>query len=1078
MSFIHLHNASAFSLKYGTTQPADLVERASQLEAPALALTDRDGLLGAIRFTKACLKYGIAPIIGVNLAIDLQSDLQKSRIADDKKLPRLTLIAGSDGGWRDLVRLMSSLNLSTGAPVLTLDFLERFSQYTQNLYVLHGLDSPMAPAIAAHRNDSALAIFNKTRDFFKAHAIECVSHLAKGDGPGSLTHAGRSLIFARDHDIDAVITNAVRMRGPEDGPVADILDCARQLVPLHPRHIGRTNAEAYLKSTPAMHALADEIARAGGERNARTLLSTTRAWAEQTLLSPTRDIGLGSIHLPEAHVVGVENAQEMRALLRQRSEAKINWRYSSTQAVKSARERLDDELATVATLGYESYFLTVADIADIARERGIRVSARGSGAGSLICHLLGISGVDPMAHGLLMERFCSPLRRALPDIDIDVESHRRLEIYDLVFKKYGDPRWDIPGNQSRCATVASFDTYRTRQSIRDAGAALGLPAAEINLIAKSPYGLREQNVKTPLAKMVITMARRLEGLPRHLSMHPCAIVLSDGGLLDRAPLQRNASGYPMVEFDKDDVEDIGLLKLDILGVRMQSSISYALSEISRVHKEEIDIDAISLDDPHTYELIQSTKTIGIFQIESPGQRELVGKLEPQTFTDLIIDISLFRPGPVKSDMISPFLKSRHGWSTRKIIHPDLYEILRDTEGVVVFHEQVISIIATMTHCSLAHADEMRRALGDRQDQQRVCDWFYPAATEHGYALEVINEVWEVLRAFASFGFCKAHAAAFAFPTYQSAWLKTHYPAAFLAGVLTHDPGMYPKRLILDEVRQMGIPIAPLDVNYSDQSYRVELSKDGTQSIRIALSTINGISADEIESIVTARPYKDLADFYYRSGASQPIIESLILTGAFDRLHAIVKGGPLNRRDLLLHLSDLIKGPTMSSALRSQMTLGFDAPALESSGLPDLVSSEVVAHEVQRLGMDITHHMLEFYSHFLNSIGAIKSSDLLSVRSASTVLVAGVRVSIQTPPVRSGKRVIFLTLNDGHGCSDATFFSDIATEYLSTIYTSELVLLRGVTRRTGARGISIRATGIWDLRAAYEKWNSQRSTLAI
>jgi error-prone DNA polymerase len=544
------------------------------------------------------------------------------------------------------------------------------------------------------------------------------------------------------------------------------------------------------------------------------------------------------------------------------------------------------------------------------------------------------------------------------------------------------------------------------------------------------------------------------------------------------PLQLNASGYPMVEFDKDDVEDVGLLKLDILGVRMQSSISYALSEISRVQNEEIDIDAIALDDPHTYELIQSTKTIGIFQIESPGQRELVGKLEPQTFTDLIIDISLFRPGPVKSDMISPFLKSRHGWSARKIIHPDLYTILRDTEGVVVFHEQVISIIATLTHCSLAHADEMRRALGDRQGQQKVCDWFYPAAAEHGYSLEVINEVWEVLRAFASFGFCKAHAAAFAFPTYQSAWLKTHYPAAFLAGLLTHDPGMYPKRLILDEVRQMGISIAPLDVNNSDQSYRVEVAEDGTQSIRIALSTINGISTEEIEKIIAARPYTDLADFYYRSGASQPIIESMILTGAFDRLHCIIKGGAINRRDLLLHLGDLIKGPTMPSALRSQMTIGFEAPALEASGLPDLGSNEKVAHEVKRLGMDITHHMLEFYSHFLNSIGAIKSSDLLSVRSASTVLVAGVRVSIQTPPVRSGKRVIFLTLNDGHGCSDATFFSDIATEYLSTIYTSELVLLRGVTRRTGARGISIRATGIWDLRAAYEKWNAQRSTLAI
>jgi error-prone DNA polymerase len=264
--------------------------------------------------------------------------------------------------------------------------------------------------------------------------------------------------------------------------------------------------------------------------------------------------------------------------------------------------------------------------------------------------------------------------------------------------------------------------------------------------------------------------------------------------------------------------------------------------------------------------------------------------------------------------------------------------LRDTEGVVVFHEQVISIIATLTHCSLAHADEMRRALGDRQGQQKVCDWFYPAAAEHGYSLEVINEVWEVLRAFASFGFCKAHAAAFAFPTYQSAWLKTHYPAAFLAGLLTHDPGMYPKRLILDEVRQMGISIAPLDVNNSDQSYRVEVAEDGTQSIRIALSTINGISTEEIEKIIAARPYTDLADFYYRSGASQPIIESMILTGAFDRLHCIIKGGAINRRDLLLHLGDLIKGPTMPSALRSQMTIGFEAPALEASGLPDLGSN--------------------------------------------------------------------------------------------------------------------------------------------
>jgi error-prone DNA polymerase len=858
----------------------------------------------------------------------------------------------------------------------------------------------------------------------------------------------------------------------------------RQLVPLHDRHIERRNAEGFLKSSDEMISLAAEIARAAGERTPRTLLKTTREWAERSLLSPQRDIGLGAAHLPEPHVVGVNTAQEMRALLRTRSEAGINWRYNSSDQISKARARLDDELATVATLGFESYFLTVADIADMARDAGIRVAARGSGAGSLICHLLGISGVDPMQHGLLMERFCSPLRRALPDIDIDVESARRLEIYDMVFKRYGDSNWTSPANQSRCAVVSMVDTYRARHAIRDAGAALGLPGMEIDMLAKSmPHvrarniaatleslpELRKVNTSAPLMAATIEMAQRLDGLPRHLAMHPCAIVLSDGGFLDRAPLMASAGGYPMVAFDKDDVEAIGLLKLDVLGVRMQSAIAYSMKEIERVHEESIDIDAVPLDDTATYELIQSTRTLGIFQVESPGQRELVGKLAPKNFTDLIIDISLFRPGPMKSDMITPFLKARHGFSPAQIIHPDLYEILTHTEGVVVFHEQVIQIIATMTGVSLATADEKRRSLGDRIGQQEVCDWFFPAATTKGYEQSVIQEIWDVLRAFASFGFCKAHAAAFAMPTYQSAWLKTHYPAAFFSGVLTHDPGMYPKRLIVDEVRQMGITIAPLDVNASDSVYRVE---DHGNAIRIALSTVAGISDGEVQSIIAGRPYVDLNDFVRRSGSSTPVTESMILTGAFDALHVDV-----NRRDLLLHFSDLQKSPG-TAVSGAQMNLGFDPPALISSGLPAMTAAESVKYEVDRLGIDMSRHMIEFYGEFLNSIGAVRSSDLLKQRSQSSVLVAGIKVAMQTPPVRSGKRVIFLTLDDGYGLSDSAFFTDVQSEYANVLYSTSLLLVRGVTRRTGAKGISIRATGAWDLRAAYESWSTKQSTLAI
>ena len=1075
MSFIHLNVASGYSLKYGTTQPSDLVERAAQFEMPALALTDRDGLAGAIRFTQSCVDYGIAPIIGVNCAIDL---------GDSKG--RITLLAHSDGGWRSLCRLMTSLTMTsdTRVPVLTLDFLQKFSNYSTNVYAMHGPESPISDAIQNHRFDQGLSIFNQTRDLFAGNAIECVSHLVAGRGPRSTEHAARSLIFARDNDLEAVITNAVRMKDRTDGPVADVLDCVRQLVPLHDRHIERRNAEGFLKSSDEMISLAAEIARAAGERTPRALLKTTREWAERSLLSPQRDIGLGAAHLPEPHVVGVNTAQEMRTLLRTRSEAGINWRYNSSDQISKARARLDDELATVATLGYESYFLTVADISDMARDAGIRVAARGSGAGSLICHLLGISGVDPMQHGLLMERFCSPLRRALPDIDIDVESARRLEIYDMVFKRYGDSNWTSPANQSRCAVVSMVDTYRARHAIRDAGAALGLPGMEIDMLAKSmPHvrarniaatleslpELRKLNTSTPLMQATIEMAQRLDGLPRHLAMHPCAIVLSDGGFLDRAPLMASAGGYPMVAFDKDDVEAVGLLKLDVLGVRMQSTIAYSMKEIERVHEEKIDIDTVPLDDTATYELIQSTRTLGIFQVESPGQRELVGKLAPKNFTDLIIDISLFRPGPVKSDMITPFLRARHGWSAAQIIHPDLYEILAHTEGVVVFHEQVIQIIATMTGVSLATADEKRRSLGERVGQQEVCDWFFPAATAKGYELPIINEIWDVLRAFASFGFCKAHAAAFALPTYQSAWLKTHYPAAFLAGVLTHDPGMYPKRLIVDEVRQMGIAIAPLDVNTSDSVYRVE---DHGNAIRIALSTVAGISDGEVQSIIAGRPYIDLNDFVRRSGSSTPITESMILTGAFDALHVDV-----NRRDLLLHFSDLQKSPS-AAVSGAQMNLGFEPPALISSGLPAMSPAESVKYEVDRLGIDMSRHMIEFYGDFLNTIGAVRSSDLLKQRSQSSVLVAGIKVAMQTPPVRSGKRVIFVTLDDGYGLSDSTFFTDVQGEYANVLYSTSLLLVRGITRRTGARGISIRATGAWDLRAAYESWSTKQSTLAI
>src|SRR4051812_5613232 len=480
----------------------------------------------------------------------------------------------------------------------------------------------------------------------------------------------------------------------------------------------------------------------------------------------------------------------------------------------------------------------------------------------------------------------------------------------------------------------------------------------------------------------------------------------------------------MSQFDKDDVEELGLLKLDLLGIRMQSAIAHAMDEVARVDGEQVDIDAVPRDDPATFELIRSTRTLGMFQIESPGQRELVGKFAPATFEDLIIDISLFRPGPVKSDMVTPFLMARNGWRDPVYLHPALQPALEQTAGVVVFHEQVLMIVAAMTGCTLAEADEVRRALGERDAHPEVKAWFAPRALEEGFDVGVVEQVWEVLVAFGSFGFCKAHAAAFALPTYQSAWLKTHHTAAFLAGVLTHDPGMYPKRLILDDARNFGVHVLGLDVNASAGSYRVEqvdppedddpgrrpgwmpasMPDPGRYGIRLSLADVKGITDEEVARIVAGQPYRSLADFWTRANVSRPVVERLVLARGFDSVYGFgvrdsEAGRParrreqLTRRDLLLQIGELDRW-SRSGAKAGTGQLGLDLFGVEeqpdgapvdlpgqsaqppdaSSGLPEFTDAERVRAELEVLGLDASRHVVDFYRPFLAALGAVPAAE--------------------------------------------------------------------------------------------------------
>lgn len=1206
--FVHLHVASGYSLRYGTSRPEELVALAADLGQDALALTDRDGAYGAVVFAQACALAGISPILGADLAVVPASrpdrpprrTLTPARggVGVDPGHPRVVLLARGARGWASLCRTISASHLSgeRGRPALTLSMV---AEHPEGLIALLGPDSDVGRALARRRPDEAEHLLHQWQQVLGDRVcIEVVSHrcASRGDRATlSSAFAGRMLGFAQQRGIPAVLANAVRHLTPAQAPVADVLDAVRKLVPLDPRHLDRGNAQGYLKGGDEMSAVAHEVATAAGQGRAGAyrLLSATAELADSVRLQPATDLGIGSVHVPELDVLfpsgasGLDRGQLRTAprsaqailsdrILRQRCQSALDSRYITARGQRAAKERLEEELGTIATLGYGAYFLTVAEVVDLIRGMGVRVAARGSGAGSLVNHLLGISGVDPLAHDLIMERFLSPLRQGLPDIDIDVESARRTEIYTRILERFGG---------DRCVAVSMMDTYRVRHAIRDVGAALGLPPGEIDVFAKAFPHIRARDARAALDDLpelrssglgrlaatgrldgFLDLVEALDGLPRHVALHPCGVLLSDGSLLDRTPVEASWMGFPMSQFDKDAVEEMGLLKLDVLGIRMQSAMAHALDEIGRIGGDPVDLDAVPLDDPPTFAMIRTTHTLGCFQIESPGQRELIGKFGPETFDDIIIDISLFRPGPVKSDMVTPFLRARQGWSTVDLIHPDLEPVLAQTQGVVVFHEQVIAVIAAMTGCSLAQGDETRRTMGSPEGQAQVRAWFYPQALGRGYSLEMVEQVWDVLRSFASFGFCKAHAAAFALPTYQSAWLKTHHPAAFLSGVLTHDPGMYPKRLILDDARNLGITILGIDVNRSVDVYRVEpcptpsarptlpgLPDGSAHGIRLPLTEIKGISAAEVERIVAGQPYSSLSDFWTRANVSTPVVENLVLTGGFDTIYGIdLQNGArprgwATRRDLLLEVADLEQlartararpvrsrraggavrasrialradpqaqraapawgagraneqgrptrartavapvvhvDPAVAAAAQSQapevvrasaIQLALELPfvgAEAATGLPEMTVGESVRAELDVLGMDVSHHVLDFYRPMLSDLSIVPARDLLAQRSQVEVWVAGVKVATQTPPIRSGRRVVFLTLDDSTGPVDATFFEDAQDPYAPVVFAGWLLMVRGLTRRTGPRGISIRATGCWDLGVVHEIWQAR------
>ena len=1064
--FTHLNFSSAYSAHFGVNRPEQAVFQAKQLGFDALAITDRDGLYGAAKHIAACIENKIDPIIGVSL-----------EVTDQISLGRVVILShghNRGAGWSALCRIISKAHQKKKNEAPSIDrkeLAELTQQDLANCTVLLGPDSDVGrsslfePTKASKLLDRWMEHFN-TRGSL---AIEVFSHLTEPGTSYSNEHA-RALISLADYKkLPAVLTNAARYLQPDDALTADVLDSARHLEPLG-IFLPQPNAQAWLKPPAEMASLALEIT--GDTKSAKKLLATTEQLTDRCRIDPVEDCDWGRPKTPEKQLLGIEgNPFEV---LWQKTHSAIDYRYPDAKPslITQVQHQLSKELITINKLGFATFFLTVADVAQMIRDMRIRIAARGSGAGSLVNYLLGISHIDPIEQGLLFERFLSTERSTLPDIDIDVESARRHEIYRAIFRRYGGDRVTLLSMQS---------TYRGRGAIRDSGLALGLDEDQIDQIAKSSWRFSARSfraaleVKPELAKLakqvgkdrklnlLVDLTQRLDKLPRHISMHPCGVILGDRRLLDLTPTEPSGLGLPMSQFDKDDMDPLGFLKLDVLGVRMQSTMAYAVSEVERVENKKLDLDSVATDDKKVFELIRTTNTLGIFQIESPGQRELTGKHQPTEFNDLTLQISLFRPGPMKGNMISPYLDGRHGFIQPDYFHPDLKPILEESYGVVVFHEQLMRIMKVMTGCTLAKADEMRRKMSNPDRKRQIESYFKQSSLARGYKTAVVNRVWQVLEGFGSFGFCKAHGAAFALPTYQSAWLKTHYPAEFIAGILTHDPGMYPKRLLLAEARRLGVELWPIDVNKSTDEYWVE-KLSGKKGVRMSLIEIAGISTPEISRIIKNAPFRDLADFYTKARPSRKTIARLAAIGALDSLVDV----SVTRGDIIQKIREMTTKPA-PNINPSQAELDFTVGQEITSGNPQFTIEQQLDQELQLTGMDISSHIIDKYRPMLDDLGASMASELKTLRGNTEVLVAGVRVATQTPPMRSGKRVVFISLDDGSGCADATFFDEAQARCSELLFNNRMLLISGKLRRTGKNGVSVLAENAWDLNQLWIKW---------
>ena len=1040
-NFVNLHVHTEFSLLDGACRIKDLVSQAKKYKMPALAITDHGVMYGVIQFYKEAIKQGIKPIIGCEMYVAPESRFEKTSKRRESPYHLIILVKNNEG-YKNLIQLV------------TLSYLEGFYYKPRiDKEILRKYSSGLIASSACLQGEIPQKLLQNNFKEAKKSALEYLEifgegnfylELQKNNIPEQNVVNQRLISLGKELSIPLIASNDIHYVNKEDARAHEILLCIQTATNLaDEKRLKFATDEFYFNSPEEMAEKFSDLPEA---------IENTVKIAEKCNL----EIDFRQAHLPEFQVPSEHN---ITSYLREICFTGLRKRFA--EVTEELEERLDYELSVIKSMGFEPYFLIVWDFVKYAKEQGIMVGpGRGSAAGSLVAYCLNITNINPMTYGLLFERFLNPERISMPDFDIDFCYERRSEVIDYVTEKYG---------KDKVAQIITFGTMAARAAVRDVGRALGIPYARVDTIAKMiPWEpnitikkalkmekrLSEEMENDKEVKDLIENAIALEGLSRHASTHAAGIVLSEKPLTNYVSLQKTADGEICTQYAMAELEELGLLKMDFLGLRTLTVISNTLKIIQHTQGKKIDINNIPTTDKGVYKMLSAGKSIGVFQLESDGMRDLVKRLKPENIDDITALLALYRPGPLGSGMIEDFINRKKGEIEIKYPHPSLEPILKETYGVIVYQEQVMKVASELAGFSLGQADILRKAMGKKQKKvmEKQRELFIKGAQKNKIKKNVAVEVFDLIAYFAGYGFNKSHSVSYAFISYQTAYLKKNFPVEYMASLLTSIMGNNDKiPLYIRECQNMGIQILPPDINQSLINFTVVDNK----SIRFGMAAVKNVGEKAFKSIIEERKknniYESLFDFCQRVDlrvVNKRVIESLIRCGSFDSLEG-------KRSQFLAVLDEAIKrGQEFQKDKRNGQTSIFDLFGDSQKGeiknvhhytLPNIEEfskNELLAMEKEMLGLYISQHPLKNFKEKIEEIVNTNSLEALNLPDRSNVIFAGVINRIRKKSTKNGNLMAFINLEDLEGSIEAIIFPKVFDKSKDIILKDAIVVIEG------------------------------------